>query len=121
MKKQQRKTPTVKRMVVKLGKTQESNYEINDLVNILENVSFDLINVNLSTKKSNLGLSGAGYSSVGFVNGFNTEDNTFDVVIFENKIADIEKLGEVVITARVFNNKDGIITKITGLDISSAE
>lgn len=118
----QTKTSTVTRMTVKLGKIEkESSYDINDLKDVLSRVTFDLININLSTKKTYVGINGIGYTSVGFVNGYNTETTEFDVVVFNNRVEDIKKLGNIVITARVFTDREGKITKITGLDIEAAE
>lgn len=111
----QSKKSMVKRITVKLGEANE------ELISILDKITFDLVNINLNIKKSYVGLNGTGYTSIGFVNGFDKETNTFDVVVFENRLNDIAKLGETVIVARVFNNKDGKITKVTGLDIVPVE
>lgn len=115
--KQQARTSTVKRMTVKLGILEGAKYSTEDLKGVLSKVTFDLININLSTKKTHLGINGVGYTSIGFVNGYNPETNEFDVVVFNNRVEAIEKLGEVVVVARTFTNKEGKITKIIGLDI----
>lgn len=118
MKNTKSKKPTLKQMTIKLGVSEQAKYTKENLIEILSDVSFELININLTTKKTNIGIDGLGYSSIGFINGFNPEECTFDVVVFENRVEAIEKLGDVVITARVFTNKDSKITKIIGLDVT---
>lgn len=111
------KTSTVQRMTIKLGKLEDAKYTIEDLVEVLSKVSFNLININLSTKKTHIGINGVGYASIGFVNGFNKETSEFDVVVFNNRVEDIKKLGKVVIVARAFTDKEGKISKIISLDV----
>lgn len=115
--KQKTKTSTVQRMTIKLGKLEDAKYTIEDLVEVLSKVSFNLININLSTKKTHIGINGVGYASIGFVNGFNKETSEFDVVVFNNRVEDIKKLGKVVIVARAFTDKEGKISKIISLDV----
>lgn len=112
------KKSTMKKMTVAFGGASNVKCSTEELAEVLKKVSFDLININLSLKKSYTDSSNAkGYASVGFVNSFNAENNTFDVVVFENRVETIEELGEVVVSARVFTNKEGKITKVIGLDI----
>lgn len=116
----QTKKSVVKRLTIKLGEV-ERRFTQEDLETVLGNITFDLININLTAKKSYVGLNGVGYTPVGFVNGYDKEAKTFDVVVFENKVQAIEKLGDIVIVARAFTDKEGNITKITGLDIEPVE
>lgn len=118
--KQQTKKSVVKRLAIKLGKSS-GKFTQEDLETVLGNITFDLININLTAKKSYVGIKGVGYAPIGFVNGFDKETKTFDVVVFENKVQAVEKLGDIVITARAFTTKEGNITKITGLDIEPVE
>lgn len=116
----QPKKSVVKRLSIKLGEA-ERRFTQEDLETVLGNITFDLININLTTKKSYVGVNGAGYTPVGFVNGFDKEAKTFDVVVFDSKVQAIEKLGDIVIVARAFTDREGKITKITGLDIEPVE
>lgn len=115
--KTQTKKSTLKHMTLKLGVLDNAKYTQDDLVDILEHITFELVNVNLSAKKTLLGFNGNGFTSVGFVNSFNPKDCTFQVVVLEKFAPVIEGLGEVVVTARAFTNKDGNITKVIGLDV----
>lgn len=117
MKNEKSKKPTMKHLTVKLAIVENAKYTEEDLVDILSNVSFELINITLSTKKTYLGVNGFGYTAIGFVNSFNPEEKSFKVVVFENKYDAIEKLGDIVISPRVFTNKEGKITKVIGLDV----
>lgn len=112
------KKPTLKHIVMKLAAVEDGRtYTTEELIDILSEVTFDKININLSCKKSYLGMNGLGYTSIGFVNGFDTEETEFDVAVFENRVEAIEALKDVVIAARVFTNKEGKITKVIGLDV----
>ena len=116
-KKNYKKAPTFIKKTVVLGMLENAKYTDDDLVDVLSNITFDLININLTTTKENVGLQGNGYAVIGYVNKFNADDNTFDVVIF-SKYADIaENIDDSVITARVFTDKEDKITKIIGLDL----
>ena len=83
--KQQARTSTVKRMTVKLGILEGAKYSTEDLKDVLSKVTFDLININLSTKKTHLGINGVGYTSIGFVNGYNPEKLDSQTVTVEYK------------------------------------
>lgn len=115
--KQQQKKSAVKRMTIKLGELEDSKFEKSDLIEVLADIPFSLININLSAKKSYVGVNGLGYTSVGYVNGFDRDTLEFDVVIFANRVDEISKLGELFIGARAFTNADNQITKIISLDI----
>ena len=111
------KKSTLKHMIIKLAAVDgDVKYTTEDLINVLEKISFDLININLSCKKSLLGLNGNGYAAIGYVNGFDPEECTFKTVVFQNQVEAVEKLGELVVTARVFT-KDDKITKVISLDV----
>ena len=109
--------PTLKHYTMKLSDVAGKTYTKEDLINILSEVSFDKININLTCKKTYLGVNGLGYTGIGFVNEFDPEKAEFNVVIFENRTEAVEQLKDVVIAARVFTNRDGKITKIIGLDV----
>lgn len=112
------KKPTLKHIVMKLAAVEDGRtYTTEELINILSEVTFDKININLSCKKSYLGMNGLGYTSIGFVNGFDPEETEFNVAVFENRVEAVEALKDVVIAARVFTNKEGKITKVIGLDV----
>ena len=115
-KKQQTRKSTVRRLTVKLNVNTEAGVK-----ELLKEVRFDLINISLSTKKSYVGMNGNGYTQIGFVNGYNSEENTFDVVVFENRFEAVKSMGNVEVMARSFKNKDGEITKIISLDLTAAE
>lgn len=117
MKTTKSKKPTLKHFTMKLADVADKTYTKKDLIDILSEVSFDKININLTCKKSYVGINGLGYTGIGFVNEFDPENAEFNVVIFENRTEAIEQLKDVVIVARVFTNKDGDITKIIGLDV----
>lgn len=112
------KKPALKHIVMKLAAVEDGRtYTTEDLIDLLSEVTFDKININLSCKKTYLGVNGLGYTSIGFVNGFDPEETEFNVAVFENRVEAIEALGDVVIAARVFTNKEGKITKVIGLDV----
>lgn len=112
------KKPTLKHIVMKLAAVEDGRtYTTEELIDILSEVTFDKININLSCKKSYLGMNGLGYTSIGFVNGFDPEETEFNVAVFENRVEAVEALKDVVIAARVFTNKEGKITKVIGLDV----
>ncbi len=117
MKNEKSRKPSMKHFIVKLDEGKNAKYTKEELVDILADISFELINITLSTKKSYLGGSNPGYSAIGFVNSFDPEKESFKVVVFENKAKYIEDLGEIVIIPRVFTNKEGKITKVIGLDV----
>lgn len=117
MKNEKSRKPSMKHFIVKLDEGKNAKYTKEELVDILSDISFELINITLSAKKSYLGLNGQGYSAIGFVNSFDPEEESFKVVVFENKAKYIEDLEEIVIVPRVFTNKEGKITKVIGLDV----
>lgn len=121
------KKTSLKKMTFELAGLDTDKFNIDELVNVLENVTFDLININLSTSKENIGLNGRGFMPIGLVNKFYITEGKclFDVAIFEKYISKVEALDnddtELFITARVFTNKEGRITKIIGLDLTPLE
>lgn len=115
------KPQTVKKMTVVLGELKDTKYTKEDLVEVLNKITFNLININLSTKKTNIGIDGIGYTAIGFVNGFNKDTSEFEVVVFNNRVEAVEKLGKIAIVPRAFTNKEGKITKIIGLDIEPVQ
>lgn len=115
------KPQTVKKMTVVLGELKDTKYTKEDLVEVLNKITFNLININLSTKKTNIGIDGIGYTAIGFVNRFNKDTSEFEVVVFNNRVEAVEKLGKIAIVPRAFTNKEGKITKIIGLDIEPVQ
>ena len=115
-KKQQTRKSTVRRLSVKLNVNAEDKVK-----ELLKEVKFDIINISLSIKKSYVGMNGNGYTQIGFVNGYNSEENTFDVVVFENRFEAVKALGDVEVMVRSFKNRDGEITKIISLDLTPTE
>lgn len=117
-----KKKSVLEKMTIRLGITEDSKFDGENLIDILSEIPFNLININLNMKKSDLGVIGKGYNPIGFVNRFYTnekEDLVFDVAIFENfkdKI-NAKSSDDFFIVARVFTNKDNKITKIIGLDL----
>lgn len=117
----ERKKPTFKKMTIQLGELNTDKFETEDLMTVLSDITFNLININLTMKKSDLGLAGKGYTPIGFVNKFYSDEEGygfFEVAIFE-KFAHVVEDSEddKLIVARVFTNKEGKITKIIGLDL----
>lgn len=116
---------TFKKMTIELAVMEDDRFDSDDLLNVLSEITFDLININLTIKKSEVGLNGPGYTPIGFVNKFYSNEEgecMFDVAIFEKYSKIIERLEnaegeEIAIRARAFTNKEGKITKIIGLDI----
>lgn len=114
---------TFTKMTFELILLDTDRFEGEELIDVLEQIRFDLININLTTYKSNVNVKGYGYAQIGFVNNFYANEEgvyVFDVAI-SSKYADaVEELkadSEVGITARAFTNKEGHITKIIGLDL----
>lgn len=120
---------TMFKRTIRLGLLESDKFSWDDLINVLPDISFSLININLTMKKSEAGINGNGYIPIGFVNKFysNEEgDCLFDVAIFDKFKDVVESMEdtentETVITARVFTNKENKITKIIGLDLRLVE
>lgn len=120
---------TMFKKTIRLGLLDSATYSWDDIVSILPDIPFNLININLSARKSEIGMNGNGFTPIGFVNKFYSDEEgncLFDVAIF-NKFRDSIDLFEetpnsdLVITPRVFTNKENKITKIIGLDITLVE
>lgn len=120
-----RNNKTMFKRTVKLGLLDSDRFAWDDLVSVLSDVTFSLININLTMKKAEAGLNGNGYVPVGFVNKFETNEEgecVFEVAIFDkfkNVVEEMEDIedAEMVVTTRVFTNRDNKITKIIGLDL----
>ena len=114
---------TLEKTTIELGMIEDSKFEFEDLIDVLSKITFNMININLNMKKSDLGMPGKGYTPIGFVNKFYENENeeyVFDVAIFDNfkhvlDIHDDFKVNYVIV--RAFTNKDNKITKIIGLDL----
>lgn len=117
-----------KKMTIELVSLDRDDFDCEDLIRILRKIPFNRININLSTTKENVGLNGRGFTPIGFVNKFYTEEDeskcVFDVAIIARYAEHIEALQEdydLGITARVFKDKEGNITKIIGLDLTPVQ
>lgn len=113
------------KMTIELVSLTTDKFNCDELIEVLKQIRFDLINVNLLTAKENVNLNGHGFTPIGFVNKFysNEEDNyVFDIAISSKFAEAVENLKtedlDLGITARVFTNKNGNITKIIGLDLT---
>lgn len=119
------KKSTFKKMTVGLAILDTDTFEPDDLIGILEQIPFNLININLTIKKSEIGVSGTGYAQIGFVNKFYANEDgdfVFDIAVFEKYAKIVSRIGngeneDIAITTRTFKNKEGKITKIIGLDL----
>lgn len=113
-----------KKMTINLVSLETDKFNSDELISVLEKVSFGLININLTTDKENVNLRGNGFAPIGFVNKFYLTEKgeyAFDVAIsskFIPAVDELEKESDLGITARVFTNKEGHITKIIGLDLT---
>lgn len=124
-----RQKPTMFKRTVKLGLLDSDRFAWDDLISVLSDVTFDLININLTMKRSEVGLNGNGYVPVGFVNKFYSDEDgecLFNVAIFDKFKDIVEEMeaneeAEMCITIRVFTNKENKITKIIGLDLGLIE
>lgn len=116
-----------KKMTIELVSLENDKFNIDELVNVLNNVTFNLININLTTIKENVGIRGNGFAPIGFVNKFYTNEEgkcVFDVAIssrYASAIDELAKDSDLGISGRVFMNKEGKITKIIGLDLTPVE
>ena len=115
---------TFKKMTIELVSLDTDKFNCDDLIEVLSNVTFSLININLTTSKANIGFKGNGFAPIGFVNKFYTNEEgmyVFDVAVLNKYVPAIDELtkdSELGITARVFTNKEDKITKIIGLDLT---
>lgn len=124
-----RQKTTMFKKTIKLGLLDSDKFEWDDLISVLSDVTFNLVNINLTIKKSDIRLNGNGYVPIGFVNKFYSDENgecLFDVAIFDkfkDTIIEMEENeeAELVVTIRVFTNRENKITKITGLDLRLVE
>lgn len=117
------KNPFAK-MTIELVSLDADRFDSEELIELLKEIRFDLININLSTSKENVGIRGRGFVPIGFVNKFYTNEDghyAFDVAVsskFAETIEGMKEDSDIGITARVFTNR-GNITKIIGLDLIS--
>lgn len=119
------KNPFTK-MTIKLVSLGTDRFDSGELIELLKEIRFDLININLSTSKEDVGIRGRGFVPIGFVNKFYINEDgqyAFDVAVSSKFAETIEGMKEedsdIGITARVFTNREGKITKIIGLDLIS--
>lgn len=113
-----------KKMTIELIALDTDNFDCEELIGILETIPFNLININLTTSKSNVGIRGNGFAQIGFVNKFYTDEDgkyVFDVAIVSKHVSAVDELlkeSDLGITAKVFTDKDGKVTKIIGLNLT---
>lgn len=113
------KKPALQKLAFDLGIPANAKFNDNSLIEVLEAITFGLININLTTKKENINAQGAGYATIGYVAGFEVDqDDTyyFNVLVFDKYVDEVNKTNNVIIP-RVFTNKEGEISKIIGLDL----
>lgn len=127
--KKQKKTNTFKKMTVDLVLFDSDRFNGDDLIEVLSNVSFELININLTMKKNEIGMSGNGVSPIGFVQKFYENvagEYVFDIAVYDKYSKILERIDNsdkeyLAISARAFINKEGKITKIIGLDLTAVQ
>ena len=112
------------KMTIELVSLTTDKFDGQELIEVLKQIRFDLININLSVSKSNVDLKGHGFAPIGFVNKFYTNEEgnyVFDVAVFskyDSAINELKEESDIGVAARVFTNKEGKITKIIGLDLT---
>ena len=112
------------KMTIELVSLTTDKFDCQELIEVLKQIRFDLININLSVSKSNVDLKGHGFAPIGFVNKFYTNEEgnyVFDVAVFskyDSAINELKEESDIGVAARVFTNKEGKITKIIGLDLT---
>lgn len=113
----------MKKMEICLGVKDDATYDTDSLIAILADITFNLININLTVKKDTIGIQGPGFANIGYVTKFvvDEEDDAyyFEVVVFEKYVEAVEKLGVTVLVPRVFTNRENQVYKVIGLDIES--
>lgn len=113
------------KMTIELFSLDTDKFDCDELIGLLEEIRFDLININLTTSKLNLDeRARGGFVPIGFVNKFYTNEEgtyVFDIAIstrYNDLINEMTATSDIGITGRVFTNKEGKITKIIGLDLT---
>lgn len=118
------KKPILTKMKIKLdqsGKTQKGEYKVDTLRSLLKEIPFDKISIPAYSYKDLILKNGKpGIVSIGYVNGYNDEDQTFDVCLYENSSKIVEEFKDVVVYVRCYV-KDGAVSKIIGLDVCPAD
>lgn len=106
-----------------LSKTHKFDYDRDTLLDILEDIPFDLISIPVYAHKSLIINEDArGTMIVGYVKDFDAKNEKFTVVIYGNYVDVVSNFLDAVIFPRVFVNKDsGVVNSIIGLDISPKE
>lgn len=120
------KRTMAEKMTIELAVLESDKFTELDLIEVLDQVTFGLINISLTTAKANVGVRGNGFAPIGFVNKFYINEEgkyVFDVAVFNKFAQQVKGLVEaedeyLAITARVFMNKEDQITKIIGLDVT---
>ena len=121
--KKQPQKHSFEKMTFELVSLTTDKFNTDDLINVLEKITFNLININLNTDKQNLGSQGKGTSSIGFVNKFyQSEDGkfVFDVVVASKYVDAVQYMTNcsfVGVHPKVFMNKENKITKVISLDL----
>lgn len=113
MEKQQRKT--ISELVEATVKLDESAHKIKNIKELLSEISFDKVNIQLTIKREDLGLSGKGYVNIGYVNSFDTETERFKIVIFKNHADKLEGFKNLLVNTL---SKDYVASKVTKFVLS---
>ena len=113
--------PILKHMSIKLdtrAKTKKGTYDLNSLESLLKEIPFDKISIPAVSYRElmNPNIKKFGISTVGYVNGYDAEKKTFNVSLYESSAEVVETFENAVVYVRCYV-KDGIVTKIIGLDI----
>lgn len=88
------------------------------LLDILNNVPFDKISIPVHLDKTLInGANSKGYANVGYVTGYDSEEEKFTTVIYNNYAGAVDAVGESVIYVRAIVDKSGVVRNIIALDI----
>lgn len=116
---------TFTKMTIELISLDTDRFDCDELIEVLEQIRFDLININLTTSKLNFDeRARGGFVPIGFVNRFYANEEgiyVFDVAVssrYNEMVRELTETSDIGITARVFTNKEGKITKVIGLDFT---
>lgn len=102
--------------------TGSREYDRDTLLQILNEVPFNKISipVNLHKYYTTGDAEAKGYLNVGYVIGYNAEEEKFSVVIKNNFAETVDGMTDTIIFARASVNKDGEVKNIIALDIECA-
>lgn len=89
------------------------------LLDILCSVPFSQISIPVHLDKALMNGDGTskGYANVGYITGYDPQDEKFTTVIYNNYEKAVDAVGEAVIYARAIVDKSGVVRNIIALDI----